>query len=236
MLKTTIELLIKPIQQQLKRLAKIHKKTPTLAITALLACLWAITSCYAQLSIKQVAPNFEATNILSGKKIALKDYKGRIVVLEWTNPDCPFVKKFYNTAQTARRSQSMQHMQQYYTHKKVVWIMINSSAKGRQGYMSAAQAQRFYQQQHIHATAVILDSKGTIGRLYGAKTTPQLFIINPEQRLAYQGAVDSHRSVQHGKHTSTQNYLINGLNQLLAKQALSTPQSRPYGCSVKYGG
>ena len=175
----------------------------------------------------QLAPNFKAASI-HGKLIDLhRDYHGKVVALEWTNSKCPFVKKYY-------LHKDMQNLQKKFTKKGVIWIIINSAAPGKQGYMSDYKARSFYRHNDTHATAIILDRNGALGHLYGAKTTPHFFIINTQGKVVYQGAIDNKPSTRMTDNRHAVNYVSKALKEILAGKKVSTPQTKPYGCSVKY--
>lgn len=172
------------------------------------------------------APDFKLQGA-DGKLHALSDYKGHIVVLEWFNPDCPFVKKHYN-------SKNMQTLQKRYTEKGVVWLAINSSAKGKQGYCTAEVANKVVKERGATPTAFLLDHDGAVGHLYGAKTTPHMFIIDKQGVLIYQGAIDDKPSTKLQDVKAAHNYVAEILDELLAGKKVSPKATQPYGCSVKY--
>jgi len=172
------------------------------------------------------APQFSAIDT-TGQSRRLSDWRGRYVVLEWFNPECPFVKKHYDSG-------NMQRLQEAYTAKGVVWLSLDSSAPGKQGHLSPAQAHAFVQQRHAHPTAVLLDPDGSLGKLYGAKTTPHLFIVNPEGVLIYAGAIDDTPSADPRDISRARNYVQQALDEAMSGQSVSTPATQSYGCSVKY--
>jgi peroxiredoxin len=175
----------------------------------------------------EMAPEFKGTDSL-GKTETLAQYRGKYVVLEWANQGCPYEHKHYESG-------NMQRLQKEWTAKGVVWLSVISSAPGQQGYVSAAEEKDYLAKMKAAPTAAILDPSGAIGRLYGAKTTPHMFVIDPDGKLVYEGAIDdqptpdpaSLKAVQH-------NYLNEALNESMAGKAVATPVTRPYGCSVKY--
>jgi hypothetical protein len=128
----------------------------------------------------------------------------------------------------------MQQLQQTYTQKGVAWLSINSSAEGKQGHLIPATAQEFVKQRQAHPTALLLDPDGTIGRLYGAKTTPHMFVINPKGVLIYAGAIDDIASPDPADIPEAINYVATALNEAMAGEPVTVPESHPYGCSVKY--
>ena len=196
----------------------------SLAAAALIAP--ALTANAAAPEVGKMAPNFEATDI-KGNAFKLSDHKGSIVVLEWTNHECPFVVKHYST-------NNMQKTQKDTTAKGVKWISINSSAKGRQGSHMAKDAQEIIDKQGAAPTVKILDPEGTIGKLYDAKTTPHMFVIDTEGTLAYAGAIDSNSSPNPQTVEDADNYILAAVDELVAGKEVTTSQTQPYGCSVKY--
>lgn len=176
--------------------------------------------------VGQPAPAFTLTDS-NGQSHNLADFKGKFVVLEWLNHGCPFVKKHYD-------SNNMQKLQKEYTSKDVVWLSIVSSAPGKQGHMSPAETNQAKEEKGSAATAVLLDEDGTVGQLYGAKVTPELYVINPEGNLIYAGAIDDKKSVDPADVEGAANYVKRALDEALAGQPVSTPKTEPYGCSVKY--
>lgn len=177
-------------------------------------------------TINQPAPDFTATDA-KGKSHRLADYSGKLVVLEWTNHQCPFTVKHY-------KSGNMQSLQQRYTDKGVVWLSVVSSAKGKQGYVTGDEALALTQSRNAQPTAVLLDESGTLGKLYDAKTTPHMYIIDKEGKLAYNGAIDSIRSADPADIKTAENYLSAALDALMAGNTVSKALTKPYGCSVKY--
>lgn len=157
----------------------------------------------------------------------LSTYAGKFVVLEWMNPECPFVKKHYSGG-------NMQKLQKEYTAKGVIWLSIISSAPGKQGYCTGPQAEANRKDQKAFPTAVLLDPSGEVGQKYGAKTTPHIFIINPEGKVIYAGAIDSIRSTNSADCSKADNYVRETLDAALAGKPVSHPSTPPYGCGVKY--
>jgi peroxiredoxin len=199
----------------------------TKLLLSLVACL-ASTSLFAAdtPSIGNAAPDFSATDS-KGKTQSISQYKGKYVVLEWFNPECPFVKKHYGSG-------NMQKLQQEFTGKGVVWLSIDSSAPGKEGNLSADQANAKMADWKMHSTAFVLDPDGKAGRTYGAKNTPHMFIINPEGKLIYAGAIDSKDTANPADIATATNYVKSALDESLAGKTVTTSSSRPYGCSVKY--
>jgi len=176
--------------------------------------------------VGSAAPDFSLPDA-KGNSHSLSQYKGKYVVLEWFNPECPFVKKHYG-------SDNMQKLQEQYTSKGVVWLTIDSNAPGTEGSITPEQAQKITASWKTHQTALLLDPDGKAGRAYGAKNTPNMVIINPEGKVAYEGAIDSKASPNPADIPSSTNYVKAALDQSLAGKPITTPQTKPYGCSVKY--
>jgi len=179
----------------------------------------------AQATVGQPAPAFTAVDT-QGQSRTLGQYKGKWVVLEWTNHDCPFVKKHYTG--------NMQRLQKAYAAKGVVWLTIVSSAPGKQGHVSPAQADQLTQQRGAAPSAVLLDPEGRVGRAYGAKTTPHMFVIDPAGKLVYAGAIDDTPSTDPADLPRARNYVTATLEAALAGKPVPIATSTPYGCSVKY--
>jgi peroxiredoxin len=172
------------------------------------------------------APDFSLTDT-KGKTHSLSEYRGKYVVLEWFNPECPFVKKHYG-------SSNMQNLQKEYTDKGVVWLTIDSNAPGTEGSLTPEEADKIVASWKAHETALLLDPEGNAGRAYGAKNTPNMVIINPDGKIIYHGAIDSKATPNPSDIPSSTNYVKAALDQSLAGKSVSTPQTKPYGCSVKY--
>jgi peroxiredoxin len=164
---------------------------------------------------------------VAGKEHKLKDYKGKIIVLEWVNHGCPFVVKHY-------KSKNMQALQEKYTKKEIVWLTICSSAEGRQGHMTAEQWKDANKKMGVKSTAVLLDPKGTVGKLYGARTTPQICVIDKKFKRVYDGAIDSIRSTDVADIKKADNYAQQVCDALLAGKPSPVRRTKPYGCSVNY--
>jgi peroxiredoxin len=191
-----------------------------------LALALAAGTALAAPEVGQPAPAFTLTDS-NGQSHNLADFKGKFVVLEWLNHGCPFVKKHYD-------SNNMQKLQKEYTGKDVVWLSIVSSAPGKQGHMSPAKTNQAKEEKGSAATAILIDEDGTVGQLYGAKVTPELYVINPEGDLIYSGAIDDKKSVDPADVEGATNYVKRALDEALAGQPVSAPKTEPYGCSVKY--
>jgi peroxiredoxin len=186
----------------------------------------ASASAYA-VKVGDPAPDFTGTDS-NGKTQTLAQYKGKYVVLEWSNRDCPYTQKQYN-------SSNMQALQKEWTAKGVVWLTILSSAPGTEGYVTASQESAQLTKVHAAPTAAILDAKGTIGHEYEAKTTPHMFVIDPSGKVIYTGAIDDHPSTDVEDIKISKNYVSEALTQAMAGGNVATSYTRPYGCSVKYG-
>ena len=198
-------------------------KTITAILTSLLTTtLLAIDSP----AVGSAAPDFSLTDS-KGQTHSLAQYKGKYVVLEWFNPECPFVKKHYG-------SDNMQKLQEAYTGKGVVWLTIDSSAPGKEGNLTGDQAEKVMTGWKTHQTALLLDPEGKAGRAYGAKNTPHMFIVNPEGKLVYEGAIDSKRSPNPADIPSSTNYVKVALDESLSGKPVTNANTQPYGCSVKY--
>jgi peroxiredoxin len=186
-----------------------------------------ITSSYGQRErTGYAAPDFTLKDA-TGKTHSLKEYRGKYVVLEWVNYDCPFVKKHYDSG-------NMQKLQQKYSAEGVVWLSINSSAPGKQGNFSTEEILRRATEHGAAFTAYLIDSDGQVGRSYDAKTTPHIFIIDPQGQVVYAGGIDNIRSTNLEDISKARNFVSAALDEALAGQPITDTISKPYGCSVKY--
>lgn len=176
--------------------------------------------------VDQSAPDFTLKDS-NGKEHSLSDFKGKWVVLEWVNFGCPFVRKHYNSG-------NMQELQKAYTAKGVVWLSICSSAPGKQGYYDGEDLRSEIKEHDSHATAYLVDPEGTVGQMYEAKTTPHMYIVNPEGVLVYAGGIDNIASTNKDDIKKASNYVRENLDAALDGKALPVKSSKPYGCSVKY--
>jgi protein-disulfide isomerase len=172
------------------------------------------------------APAFTLTDT-NGKQHALGDFKGKVVVLEWFNHDCPFVKKHYDSG-------NMPALQSRYTAKDVVWLSINSSAPGKQGNYTPEQANELSKEKKSGATYVLLDPDGKVGREYGAKTTPHMYVIDGKGVLRYEGAIDSVSSTDQADIKDATNYVASAVDAVMAGKAVDPSVTQSYGCAVKY--
>ncbi len=202
------------------------KKMLITIVTATLAVAGAARAESAAAEVGKPAPGFTLTST-EGKEHSLADFKGKFVALEWTNYDCPFVKKHYG-------ADNMQALQREFTEKGVVWLSINSSAPGKQGHFTPEVWKKRMAEWKVAATAVLLDPDGKVGRAYDAKTTPHMFIVNPEGVLIYAGGIDDKPSANPADIPGAKNYVRAALEQALAGKPVETPTTKPYGCSVKY--
>jgi peroxiredoxin len=197
-------------------------------IRLLLSALVCLASCSRPVHrpSESTAPDFSVSDS-KGKTHSLSQYKGKYVVLEWFNPDCPFVKKHYGSG-------NMQKLQEEFTGKGVVWLSVDSSAPGKEGNLSPAEAEKKMSEWNTKSTAFLIDADGKAGQSYGAKNTPHMFIINPEGKIIYEGAIDSKASPNPADIPTSTNYVRVALDEALAGKKISNPTTRPYGCSVKY--
>ena len=180
--------------------------------------------------VGEPAPAFTAVDTRGGSH-SLEAYRGKWVVLEWVNHECPYTKKHYKSVDG--KPGNTQAMQRDYA-KRVVWLSVVSSAPGKQGFTSAKQADELTREKGASPAALIRDTTGTLGRLYGARTTPQYAIIDPEGVLRYSGAVDSRPSPSVGDIPTSTNYVRAALDAALAGNPIAVAQTQPYGCDVKY--
>ena len=176
--------------------------------------------------VGSAAPDFSAPDA-NGKTQSLSQYKGKYVVLEWFNPECPFVKKHYGSG-------NMQKLQEEYTNKGVTWLTIDSSAPGTEGSLSADAASKVMTGWKTQQTALLLDPEGKTGRAYGAKNTPNMVVINPEGKIVYEGAIDSKATPNPADIPNSTNYVKAALDESLEGKPVTTSTTKPYGCSVKY--
>lgn len=202
----------------------MKKHITSFLATAALALSLCAASVASAAEVGKPAPAFTLTDV-NGKSHNLADFKGKYVVLEWFNHSCPFVVKHYD-------SKNMQNLQEKYTAKDVIWLSINSTNPEHENYTDAAKAKELNAQKGGNATAVLLDPDGRVGKAYDAKTTPHMFVIDPQGTLVYNGAIDD----KSGKDmdASAKNYVSAALDAALAGQAVPEPRTKPYGCSVKY--
>ncbi|MCR5869456.1 MULTISPECIES: redoxin domain-containing protein [unclassified Sphingomonas] len=176
--------------------------------------------------IGKPAPDFKL-NDANGRAVQLSDFRGKLVVLEWNNPGCPFVKKHY-------ASGNMQKTQAYAKAAGAVWLSINSGAPGEQGPMNGAEAKAFMASAKAQPAAYLLDPSGVVGKRYEAKTTPHMYVINAKGTLVYAGGIDDKPTPNPADIKGARNHVLEALSELKAGKAVSVATSRPYGCNVKY--
>lgn len=186
----------------------------------------AVASPGPQTRIGAPAPAFSLTDS-HGKSVSLADYKGKTVVLEWTNHDCPYVRKHYG-------GNNMQALQKKWTAQGVVWLSVISSEPGSQGYVTADEANKLTQDRGAAPTAVLFDPKGDVGHAYGAQTTPHMYVIKGDGTLAYMGGIDDKASTRRDDLKTAKNFVDRALSEVAQGKPVSITTSRPYGCSIKY--
>ncbi len=199
---------------------KIHRMVLAVLVLVMLSVLLQAAR------VGEPAPEFTATDS-NGQSHALSAYRGKFVVLEWHNRDCPYTHKHY-------ASGNMERLQQKWTARGVVWFTVISSAPGKQGYVTADEENAYIREVHAAPTAVLLDPEGKLGRLYGAKTTPHMFVIDPDGKLVYDGAIDDKPTTDVSDIAAAHNYVDAALTAAIAGQPVEVSVTRPYGCSVKY--
>ena len=203
------------------------KHLPIALSSACAALVLSATAAFASTpAVGSAAPDFTLPDA-SGSSVSLDQYKGKYVVLEWTNPGCPFVRKHYDSG-------NMQKLQADYTKKGVVWLSVDSSAPGTQGYLQGEEAKKAKEGDYKSASALLLDGEGKVGHLYGATNTPDMIIINPEGKVVYTGAIDSIASPDKGDISKATNYVAVSLDDAMAGKPITKAVSKPYGCGVKY--
>ncbi len=193
-------------------------------LVALMLC--AAPAMLSAAKVGDAAPDFTGT-ASNGQTFHLSDYRGKYVVLEWHNNGCPFVRKQYNSG-------NMQRLQKQWTGQGVVWLTILSSAQGKQGYMTAGEENDYLAKMQAAPTAALLDPSGEIGHLYDAKTSPHMFVINPQGVLIYDGAIDDKPTPDLADVPGAKNYVSLALEQAMSGKQVEISATRPYGCSVKY--
>lgn len=191
------------------------------------ACLAAAPAALASVELNKPAPAFTALGA-DGKPLALDAYKGKTVVLEWTNHECPYVKKHYESG-------NIPGLQQDAAAKGVVWLQVLSSAPGKQGHVDGPTAQKLNGARKAVPAATVLDPDGKVGKLYGAQTTPHIFIVNPAGLLVYKGGIDSIASASKDDLAKAENYVSAALGAIGAGKPVEKASTKPYGCAVKYG-
>lgn len=202
-------------------------KRPTLLMSVAALLIASTASATAAPQIGKPAPGFTATDT-KGETHSLSDFRGKTVVLEWTNHGCPYVQKHYDTG-------NMQALQKEATEDGVVWLSVISSAPGKQGHVSPARADELTEKRDAALTAVLLDPQGEVGRTYDARTTPHMYVIDPAGTLVYMGAIDDQPTARHSSVEGARNYVREALTALENGGEIAEPVTRAYGCSVKYG-
>ena len=197
-----------------------------IASIAALVLLAPLASANAAAVVGKPAPAFQLTD-MNGEKVRLDSFKGKYVVLEWVNFQCPFVGKHYG-------GQNMQALQKRYTEKGVVWLTICSSAPGKQGHVTGSEAKEAVDERDAAPSRFLLDPKGVVGKAYGAKMTPHMFVIDPKGRLVYNGAIDNRPTARREDLQGARNYLAAALDASMAGRKVEVAATQPYGCSVKY--
>ncbi len=195
---------------------------------AISATLALSPSALASVELAKPAPAFSAAGA-DGKPVKLAAYKGKTVVLEWTNHDCPYVKKHYDSGNIPK-------LQAEAAGKGVVWLQVVSSAPGKQGHIDGATAQALNGKRGARPAGTVLDADGKVGKLYGALTTPHIFIIDPEGQLVYKGGIDSIDSADQADLPKAENYVTSALTALASGKAIQKASTKPYGCGIKYAG
>jgi peroxiredoxin len=191
-----------------------------------LAAAFAAVPAFGQARVGNAAPAFTATDS-HGQQQSLDKYRGKFVVLEWHNQGCPFTRKHYESG-------NMQNLQKEWTAKGVAWFTVISSAPGQQGYVTPDRENAYVAQMHAAPTAALLDPDGKLGRLYGARTTPQMFVIDPLGKVVYEGAIDDRPTSDLEDVKGADNYVSDALSAAMAGKPVARPFTRSYGCSVKY--
>jgi peroxiredoxin len=196
-------------------------------ILALSLALFLSSAATAQTArVNSTAPDFTATDS-HGSSRSLHQFHGKYVVLEWHNQGCPYTRKHYESG-------NMQGLQKEWTAKGVVWFTVISSAPGTQGFVTSAEENDYLARMHAAPTAALLDPEGNLGRLYNARTTPDMFVIDPQGKLIYSGAIDDRPTADAGDIKGADNYVNDALRASMSGQAIAMPYTRAYGCSVKY--
>ena len=195
------------------------------AFSALATSLFA-ASAFASATVGQAAPDFSLTD-LNGKAVKLADFKGKHVVLEWNNPNCPFVMKHYDSG-------NMPGLQSKYDAKDTVWLTLNSTHPSHQDFMSAEKLKGYLNDKKATPDAYLADPEGKVGQAYAAKTTPHMYVINPAGMVVYAGAIDDKRSTSVADVKTAKNYVVPAVDESKAGKPVTTASTQPYGCSIKY--
>ena len=217
---------LRAARQARAALSRASRRAVVAAAVALGATFLMGTNAFAAPVVGQQAPDFVAVDT-SGAKHKLSDFAGKFVVLEWTNPGCPFVRKHYGSG-------NMPATQKAATDKGVVWLAINSTERAATDYLKADALDAWMKSQKAAPTAVMMDEDGLIGQVYGARTTPHIFIIDPKGTLVYAGGIDSIASARVDDIKTATNYVNQALGEAFGGKPISAASTRPYGCSIKY--
>ena len=204
----------------------MHLRASSAAFAAIAFLVLPLSNLAQTAKVNAPAPDFTATDS-QGQSHSLDWYRGKYVVLEWHNQGCPFTRKHYVSG-------NMQALQKEWTAKGVVWFTVISSAPGAQGYVTSAQENDYLAKMHATPTAALLDPDGKVGRLYNAKTTPDMFIIDPLGKLIYSGAIDDRPTPDVSDIQGADNYVSDALSAAMSGKSVAMPYTRAYGCSVKY--
>ena len=204
----------------------LNKFRFTLAGALVASAFCALPLAYADAIPGQAAPAFSLTDT-AGKKVSLADYKGKHVVLEWVNPGCPYVRKHYD-------SKNMQSLQDGALKKNVVWLAINSTNPSHQDYLAPTAMADYMKKQNAAASATLMDSDGKVGLSYGAKTTPHMYVIDPQGKVVFAGGIDDKRSSRVEDVKTAKNFVAAALDDSLSGKPVQVASAIPYGCSVKY--
>ena len=204
----------------------MHLRASSAAFAAIAFLVLPLSNLAQTAKVNAPAPDFTATDS-QGQSHTLDQYRGKYVVLEWHNQGCPFTRKHYVSG-------NMQALQKEWTAKGVVWFTVISSAPGAQGYVTSAQENDYLAKMHATPTAALLDPDGKVGRLYNAKTTPDMFIIDPLGKLIYSGAIDDRPTPDVSDIQGADNYVSDALSAAMSGKSVAMPYTRAYGCSVKY--
>jgi hypothetical protein len=207
-------------------LSRASRRAVVAAAVALGATFLMGSNAVAAPAVGQQAPDFVAVDT-TGAKHKLSDFAGKFVVLEWTNPGCPFVRKHYGSG-------NMPATQKSATDKGVVWLAINSTERAASDYLKADALDAWMKSHKAAPTAVLMDEDGVIGQVYGARTTPHIFIIDPKGTLVYAGGIDSIASARADDIKTATNYVSQALGEAFGGKPVSAASTRPYGCSIKY--
>ena len=196
------------------------------AVPLIAVSLFAAAGTAAAVTAGQPAPAFSATDV-NGKTVSLADFKGKYVVLEWNNPNCPFVIKHYSSG-------NMQALQKRFGADNVAWLAVNSTAEMHSDYMAPDKLAAWFKQHNSAPTAVLMDTKGDLGRAFGAKVTPHMYVVDSKGTVIYAGAIDDKRSANPEDVKSATNYVVAALTDARSGKPVATAASNAYGCTIKY--